>query len=165
MVPEVMEAARAGELDPDNPARSPLVAGEPVDVFNLGLLLHYAVTGREYFADLAQAAQELVHKKTPLQPLQAFSEHPVMTLLFGLGGKKGVLVRSAQQRVGVRECMSEFSRLMQVQRVRERQLEDERFGPGDMSRETLAKTLKTALSEMPRKLREGVLQNPRTGLQ
>ena len=88
-----------------------------------------------------------------------------MTLLFGLGGKKGVLVRSAQQRVGVRECMSEFSRLMQVQRVRERQLEDERFGAGDTSRETLARTLKTALSEMPRKLREGVLQNPRTGLQ
>ena len=165
MVPEVMEAARAGELDPDNPARSPLVAGEPVDVFNLGLLLHYAVTGREYFADLAQAAQEVVHKKTPLQPLQAFSGHPVMTLLFGLGGKKGVLVRSPQQRVGVRECMSEFSRLMQVQRVRERQLEDERFGAGDTSRETLARTLKTALSEMPRKLREGVLQTPRTGLQ
>ena len=50
--------------------------------------------------------------------------------------------------------MSEFSRLMQVQRVRERQLEDERFGAGDTSRETLARTLKTALSEMPRKLRE-----------
>ena len=42
---------------------------------------------------------------------------------------------------------------------------DERFGAGDTSRETLARTLKTALSEMPRKLREGVLQTPRTGLQ
>jgi hypothetical protein len=157
LVPEILRAAHDKELDPNSAARTQLLAGAPIDVFNLGLFLHLVVAGREYFKDRQSAHQQLIVNGYPLQMLQEWSAHPVMILLFDR-----VLIRSAGERLPLGELISQFSMRMQKFRDDER----DRLNAQallDFGSASIHRTLKTALKNMPRDLREGLLKNRGTG--
>ena len=152
LVPEILRAAHDKELDPNAAARTQLLAGAPIDVFNLGLFLHLVVAGREYFKDRQSAHQQLIVNAYPLQMLQEWSAHPVMILLFD-----SVLIRSAGERLPLGDLISQFSLRMQKFRDDER----DRLNAQallDLGSASIHRALKTALKNMPRDLREGLLK-------
>jgi hypothetical protein len=156
MVPEVLLADANHELDPDAAARTDLRATPAVDVFNFGLFVHLAVTGRSYFRDRKSAHKQLVEQKYPLQMIQSFSANPVIIFLF-----QEVLVRSPTARAPLRRLLSQFNELMLKSREMERDREAA-LGTMDFSSSSIHVAVKHAIKELSTPMREGLLRHRQT---
>jgi len=156
-VPEILHADHNNELDPDAPARSQLVAGPAIDIWNMGLFCHLAVTGVDYFRDRSAAHKQLVEQKYPLQCIQSWSANPVIIFLFS-----DVLVRSPLARCSLRDLLATFDLLMHKTRELERDREAAQ-GTMDYSSSTIHIAVKHALKELSTPMREGLLRNRHTG--
>lgn len=157
LVPEILLADHNKELDPDAPARAQLVAGPAIDVWNLGLFCHLAVTGRDYFRNRSAAHRQLVSQKYPLQCIQSWSANLVVAFLFS-----EVLVRSPAARCSLRDLLARFDLLMHKTRELERDHEAAQ-GTMDYSSSSIHVAVKHALKGLSTPMREGLLRNRHTG--
>jgi hypothetical protein len=150
LVPEVLMAAERDELNPDNVTRMELLAGPALDIFNFGLFIHLAITGRDYFQTRASAREQVVVNRYPLQMLESFKWHAAVQMLFDK-----VLLRSANARAPLPQVLDDFKQAMLLVRKQERDKQESLVRDDGGGVHT---AVKAALKDIPVAARDAVLK-------